>query len=138
MNGITQRLNEPFGGLDVILCGDLRQLPPVRASEIYKRCRSEDGLIGLTSGVGFSNVLTKIGDARALEPDEVRLLESRFVTAAEAMERAPSAVRIFYLNNEVTRFNEAVAQAQGDGGYRTLRARDEFIECKTPHLLENA
>lgn len=74
----------------------------------------------------------------ALEPDEVRLLEARFVTAAEAMERAPSAVRIFYSNNEVTRFNEAVSQAQGDGGYRTLRARDEFLGCKTPHLLENA
>lgn len=75
---ITRRLNEPFGGLDVILCGDLRQLPPVRACEIYKRCRSADGLIGLTvvtwhhleyfplvrvvrqSDVTFSNVLTKI------------------------------------------------------------------------------
>ncbi|XP_037568189.2 uncharacterized protein LOC119449071 [Dermacentor silvarum] len=153
---ITQRLNEPFGGLDVILCGDLRQLPPVRASEIYKRGRSADGLIGHTvvtwhhqdyfplvrvvrqSDIGFSNVLTNIGDGRALEPDEVRLLESRFVTAAEAMERAPTAVRIFYSNNEVTRFNEAIAQAQGDGGYRTLRARDEFLGCKTPHLLENA
>ncbi|KAH9376494.1 hypothetical protein HPB48_006579 [Haemaphysalis longicornis] len=40
---ITQRAGEPFGGLDVILCGDLRQLPPVRASEIYKRSRNADG-----------------------------------------------------------------------------------------------
>ncbi|XP_049271912.1 ATP-dependent DNA helicase PIF1-like [Rhipicephalus sanguineus] len=157
---ITQCVNELFGGLDVILSGDLCQLPPVLATEIYKRCRSADGLTGLTvvtchhleyfplvrvvrqSNIGFSNVLTKIGDGRALEPDEVRLLESRFVTAAEAFtearEHAPSAVRIFYSNNEVTRFNEAVEQAQGDGGYRTLRAPDEFLGCKTPHLLENA
>ncbi|XP_077528146.1 uncharacterized protein LOC144139758 [Haemaphysalis longicornis] len=152
---ITQRLNDPFGGLDVILCGDLRQLPPVRASEIFKRCRSADGLIGLTvvnwhhldyfrlvrvvrqSDVAFSNVLTKIGDGRALEPEEVRMLESRFVTAREAMELAPSAVRIFYSNADVTRFNETVAQAQGEGGFLALRARDEFLGCKTPHLLEN-
>lgn len=29
---ITYKLNEPFGGLDVIMCGDLCQLPPVKAS----------------------------------------------------------------------------------------------------------
>ncbi|XP_077547716.1 uncharacterized protein LOC144159944 [Haemaphysalis longicornis] len=153
---ITQRLNEPFGGLDVILCGDLRQLPPVRASEIFKRPRSADGLLGFTvvtwhhleyfplvrvvrqSDVTFSAVLTKIGDGRALEPEEVRMIESRLVTAEEAMERAPSAVRIFYSNADVTRYNETVAQAQGEGGFRALRARDDFLGCKTPHLLENA
>ncbi|XP_077548029.1 ATP-dependent DNA helicase PIF1-like [Haemaphysalis longicornis] len=150
---ITQRLNEPFGGLDAILCGDLRQLPPVRASEIYKRSRSADGLLGFSvvtwhhleyfplvrvvrrSDASFSTVLTKIGDGRALAPKEVRMLESRFVTAKEAMERAPSAVRIFYSNADVTRFNETVAQAQGEGSFQALRARDEFLGCKTPHLL---
>lgn len=32
----------------MILSGDLRQLPPVRASEIYKRCREMGGLFGST------------------------------------------------------------------------------------------
>nr|XP_037279947.1 ATP-dependent DNA helicase PIF1-like [Rhipicephalus microplus] len=151
---ITQRLTEPFDGLNVILCGDLRQLPPVRASEIFKRPRSADGLLGLStvtwhhlkyfplvrvvrqSDVTFSAVLTKIGDGRALEPEEVKLLESRFVTVEEAAERAPSAVRIFYSNADVTRFNETVARSQDD--FMVLRARDRYLGCKTPHLLENA
>ncbi|KAK8777362.1 hypothetical protein V5799_029293 [Amblyomma americanum] len=34
------RMLEPFGGFDIILCGDMRQLPPVRASEVYKRPKS--------------------------------------------------------------------------------------------------
>lgn len=45
---ITQRLDEPFGGLDVVMCGDLQQLPPVRANEVYKRCREAGGLFGST------------------------------------------------------------------------------------------
>ncbi|KAH7933192.1 hypothetical protein HPB49_010174 [Dermacentor silvarum] len=37
LRNISQMLLEPFGGFDVMLCGDLRQLPPVRATEMYKR-----------------------------------------------------------------------------------------------------
>ncbi|GFS89555.1 ATP-dependent DNA helicase [Trichonephila clavipes] len=33
---ITGNYNTNFGGLDMILIGDLRQLPPVRATPIYK------------------------------------------------------------------------------------------------------
>ncbi|KAK8772652.1 hypothetical protein V5799_024105 [Amblyomma americanum] len=33
------RMTEPFGGFDVILSGDMEQLPPVRPSEVYKRPR---------------------------------------------------------------------------------------------------
>lgn len=32
---ITGNFDEPFGGLDAIFIGDLRQLPPVRATTIY-------------------------------------------------------------------------------------------------------
>nr|XP_037275638.1 ATP-dependent DNA helicase PIF1-like [Rhipicephalus microplus] len=151
---IKQRLTEPFGGLEIILCGNPRQLPPVCASEIFKRPRSADGLLGFSTvtwhhleyfplvrvvrqlDVTFSLVLTKIGDGRALEPEEVKLLETRFVTVEEAAERAPSAVRIFYSNADVTRFNETVARSQDD--FVVLRARDRYLGCKTPHLLENA
>ncbi|XP_075741704.1 ATP-dependent DNA helicase PIF7-like [Rhipicephalus microplus] len=139
---ITQRLTEPFGGLDVILCGNLWQLPSVRVSEIFKRPRSAECLLGFStvtwhhleyyplvrvvrqSDVTFSAVLTKIGDGRTLEPEE------------EAAEHAPSAVRIFYSNADVTRFNETVARSQDD--FVVLRARDRYLGCKTPHLLENA
>nr|XP_037273467.1 uncharacterized protein LOC119165390 [Rhipicephalus microplus] len=113
---ITQRLTEPFGGLDVILCGDLRQLQP--------------------SDVTFSAVPTKIGDGHALEPEEVKLLESRLVTVEEAAERAPSAVRIFYSNADVTRFNKTGARSQDD--FVVPRARDRYLDCKTPHFLEIA
>ncbi|GFW92285.1 ATP-dependent DNA helicase [Trichonephila clavipes] len=34
---ITGNYNTNFGGLDMILIGDLRQLPPVRATPIYKQ-----------------------------------------------------------------------------------------------------
>ncbi|XP_075740369.1 ATP-dependent DNA helicase PIF1-like [Rhipicephalus microplus] len=117
---ITQRLTKPFGGLDVILCGDLRQLPPVRASEIFKRPRHADGLLG------FSTVTWH----------HLEYFPLVFVTVEEAAERTPSAVRIFYSNADVTRFNETMARSQDD--FMVLRARDRYLGCKTPHLLENA
>ncbi|XP_075749325.1 uncharacterized protein LOC142814451 [Rhipicephalus microplus] len=36
----ASKMTEPFRGFDVISCADLRQLPPVRASEVYKKPRS--------------------------------------------------------------------------------------------------
>lgn len=37
---ITGNIDALFGGLDIILIGDLRQLPPVRATPIYKQCKT--------------------------------------------------------------------------------------------------
>ncbi|KAH7940839.1 hypothetical protein HPB49_006591 [Dermacentor silvarum] len=146
---ITQKLDHLFGGLDMILCGDLRQLPPVRASEIYKRCRETGGLFGMAikwhyvdyfplvrvvrqADATFSGLLTKIGDGRALDDNEVALLESRFVTAEEALMRAPAAVRLFYSNEHVDAFNTLVTNTyanDSDPEHRVIRvrARDIFL-----------
>ncbi|KAH7965072.1 hypothetical protein HPB49_003285 [Dermacentor silvarum] len=90
---ITHRLDAPFGRLDVILCGDPRQLPPRDAT--------------------FSTILTKIGDRTALLPEEISLLENKFVSAEVALRVAPATVTLFYSKEEVRRFNTLVASIGG-------------------------
>lgn len=152
---ITKRLDDPFGVLDVIMCGDLRHVPPVRANEIYKRCLEvSSGLFGSTikwhyldyfplvqvirqADTSFSALLTNIGDGRQLAEEEVRLLESMFVTSEEALLRPPSAIRIFNSNDEVNKFNTFVATQQvgGEEDVR-LRAQDTFLGCMTQDALQ--
>ena len=36
LQNITMNFDEYFGSMDIIFCGDLRQLPPVRAKPIYE------------------------------------------------------------------------------------------------------
>ncbi|KAK8771475.1 hypothetical protein V5799_025280 [Amblyomma americanum] len=127
----ADRMREPFGAFDVILCGDMRQLPPVRASEVYKRPKSNGAVFStevmawhtleyfpLTqvvrqSDVVFSNLLTKIGDGAVLEDFEVELLESRFVDAEEAGSRS-KAVRLYYSNADVDAYNDKIAKRSQD------------------------
>nr|XP_054930532.1 uncharacterized protein LOC129386496 [Dermacentor andersoni] len=120
------RMDEPFGGFDIILCGDLRQLPPVRAAEVFKRPKASASVfitevipwhhleyfpltqVVRQSDAVFSNLLTKIGDGAPLEDLEVELLETRFVDLDGAAQ-CPDAVRLYYSNNEVDSYNEKVA-----------------------------
>ncbi|KAH7933046.1 hypothetical protein HPB49_007464 [Dermacentor silvarum] len=82
----------------------------------------------------FSTILTKIGDGRELDEEDVHLIDSRFVSAEEALARAPSAVRIFYSNDEVQRFNTFVANRQQEQREVVcLRACDTLLGCKTQH-----
>ena len=81
--------NIDFGGLDVILIGDLRQLPPVRATPIYKPIKMRMVAPALWRALKFyaltqvmrqinnmfSSKLTKIGNGDVLEPHELQLLE---------------------------------------------------------------
>ncbi|XP_037505577.1 uncharacterized protein LOC119381899 [Rhipicephalus sanguineus] len=126
---ISLKYAEPFGGFDVIMCGDLRQLPPVRAAEVYRRSRLHQSVfdsesmpwhnlsyyqlkdVVRQSDERFATVLTKIGDGRGLAPDEVSLLESRFVTTEEAARKCPSGVRLFYTNKDADAYNIATAEA---------------------------
>lgn len=70
---------ELFGRSDVILCADLRQLPPVRAREVYKLAKTES----VSNTVGFLappfllfTILTRISDGAELTPVQVRLIKS--------------------------------------------------------------
>ncbi|XP_065304810.2 uncharacterized protein [Dermacentor albipictus] len=126
---ISLKYTEPFGGFDVILCGDLRQLPPVRAAEVYRRSKLHQSVFDTESmpwhnlsyfqlkdvvrqsDERFATILTKIGDGIGLTVDEVSLLESRFVTTEEAANKCPSGVRLFYTNKDADAFNIATAEA---------------------------
>lgn len=132
------------------MCGDLHQFPPVRASEVYKRCR--DGGSGLFGRIikwqyldyfplvqvvhqadaSFSAMLTKIGDGSPLAEEKVQLLESCFVIAEEALRRTVSAICIFYSNEEVNKFNAFLATQQGGDDEEVivrLRAKDMYLLC---------
>ncbi|KAK8778496.1 hypothetical protein V5799_020164 [Amblyomma americanum] len=118
-------MQQPFGGFDVIMYGDMRQLPTVRASEVYKRpaagVYNRDVLawhhldyFPLTQVVRQSDavvpLLAKIGGGRALTDQEVRLLNSRFVTREEASAKCSDAVRLYFSNTDFDAYNESVAE----------------------------
>ncbi|KAH6945707.1 hypothetical protein HPB50_009686 [Hyalomma asiaticum] len=138
---------EPFGALDLIMCGDLRQLPPIRASEVYKRSRTQDYTFNThvtwhhlsyfplrqvvrQSGAEFSTALCKIGDGRALEKEEVDTLQARSVSKDDAKLHCTHGVRLFYSNKEAEAYNmqdavqdvDAIYEANTDDtivGYRS-------------------
>ena len=78
-----------FGGFNMIVCGDLRQLPPVRQSPIYKRDKQNYfgnaefqeleyyplDQVMRQSDVTFSGILTKIDDGEKLSPEEQATIE---------------------------------------------------------------
>ncbi|XP_018493750.1 ATP-dependent DNA helicase PIF2-like [Galendromus occidentalis] len=122
LKNITMQHDVPFGGMDIIFSGDLRQLPPVCMKPIYEP---------LTRGIHrsvlwqsleyyplnhvmrqadsqFSSILTKTGDGVPLASDEQRLIESRFRTREWCEEHAHSAIRLFHRNNQVEAYNTSV------------------------------
>lgn len=119
LQSITGNFDDPFGGMNIIFCGDLRQLPPVNARSVYKPCaNSMHGAVlwqsldyfplvkvMRQSDVEFSTVLTKIGNGEQLTVEETGLIESRFRTAEWCKQNVPSAVRLFHRNVDVDRYN---------------------------------
>lgn len=121
---ITGNHKADFGNIDVILIGDLRQLPPVRSTPIYKTIRTR--LVGphlwrklkfyeLTTvmrqaNIAFSAVLTKIGNGDPLEQHEFELIESRFFKQSVVDTLCPNGVRLFWKNQDVDAYNNSVLQ----------------------------
>lgn len=109
----------PFGGLDIIFIGDLRQLPPVFATPIYRPIKTSLSGTALWGGLQyykleevmrqsnalFSKTLTKIGDGLKLNHEEQQLIQSRFFSKSEAEILCPKGVRLFFTRAEVAAYN---------------------------------
>lgn len=138
---ITGNYKTNFGGLDIILIGDLRQLPPVMGTPIYKQINTR--MTGPTpwhalkffelteimrqSNVMFSKSLTKIGDGQKLADEELKLIESRFVTKEEAERKCPNAVRLFLTNNAVQEYNNRILNSAENKIVSV--AKDIYVGC---------
>ncbi|GFV85408.1 ATP-dependent DNA helicase [Trichonephila clavipes] len=84
---ITGNFHSNFGGLDIILIGELRQLPPVRSTPIYKQPKQiiigpiswrdlkfyELNEVMRQANQQFSSILTKIGNSEQLDKMEITL-----------------------------------------------------------------
>ncbi|GFX63104.1 ATP-dependent DNA helicase [Trichonephila clavipes] len=84
---ITGNFLSNFGGLDIILIGDLRQLSPVRSTPIYKQPKQtivgpilwqnlkfyELNEVMRQANQQFSSILTKIGNGEQLDKMEITL-----------------------------------------------------------------
>lgn len=114
-------VSEPFGGLNVFLIGDLRQLPTIGAAKVYTKCFEGKGNIlwqmleyfPLTevvrqSDLQFSSILTCIGDGKPLSPIEINIIKSRFRTKEWCAENKNNVVRLFHTNVNVNNYNNDV------------------------------
>lgn len=116
---ITGNYDDPFGGMQIVFSGDLRQLPPVNARPVFKPCaNSIHGAVlwhsldfypliqvMRQSNEQFSSILTKIGNGEQMSPEEITLIESRFRTAEWCQQHVPQAIRLFHRNVDVDRYN---------------------------------
>lgn len=121
---ITGNFNTNFGGLDMILIGDLRQLPPVRATPIYKQIKQRIHVplwqnlkfyqldeVMRQAKQTFASVLTKIGNGEQLDDDDIHLIEARFFTQEDANRRSPHGIRLFNTNQSVNEYNNSILNA---------------------------
>ncbi|XP_026830943.1 ATP-dependent DNA helicase pfh1-like [Ooceraea biroi] len=116
---ITGVYDQLFGGMNIILCGDFRQLPPVNATPVFKMPRNVFAGVVLWQSLNyfpllrvvrqfdetFSSILTKIGNGETLTDDENILIEGRFRTVEWCNENLPNAVRLYHRNIDVDAYN---------------------------------
>lgn len=148
---ITGNYDDPFGGMQIVFCGDLRQLPPVNARPVFKpSVNSMHGAVLWQSlefyplvqvmrqtNEQFSTILTKIGNGEQLSPDEVVIIESRFRTAEWCQQHVPRAIRLFHRNVDVERYNSIAlvdreaAECTADDIYSGFKDNSQLAGART-------
>lgn len=139
---ITGNFQTNFGGVDIFLIGDLRQLPAVRATPIYKQIKQRlaDPILWRNldffelkevvrqSDHLFSSLLTKIGNGERLEEHELNLVESRFFSKEEAKSLCPDGIRLFFPNKLVDEYNNSILGIDEDRVIST--SKDIYTGCE--------
>ncbi|XP_029708282.2 uncharacterized protein LOC109400233 [Aedes albopictus] len=149
LQDIRGEYDDAFGGIDIILVGDFRQLPPVNARFIWKPpANSMHGAVlwqslkfyplvrvMRQSDEQFSAVLTKIGNGTRLSDEETQLIESRFRTADWCKQNVPNAIRLFHRNLDVDQYNNDILR-ETDG--LDCLAEDVFSGYRSDEQLASA
>ncbi|KAH8045978.1 PIF1-like helicase [Aureococcus anophagefferens] len=136
----------PFGGVQVLACGDFAQLPPVRVTRFAFEAESWRGAFGARQyclsavfrqrDAGFVSLLNELRVGRA-SPKTVQTLEA--TASNELKDGDIEPTKLYATNAQVDRLNASRLDAL-TGAPETLRARDSgqadrFVQCQWPEEL---
>ena len=163
MRSVKGNFNEPFGGVQVLMIGDLYQLPPIVREQEWQilsrfypsmhffeaKALQNSGMVYLEldkifrqQDQEFIDVLNHLRDNQ-ITPDDIRLLNKHFKTAEEVKE-LPPCITITTHNRKADELNQKELQALGEPSfYYTAEVTDDFPESlfplpKTLELREGA
>jgi len=131
---ITGVIDQYFGGMDTIFCGDFKQLPPVNASLVYKGNRNhiEGHLLWQSLSYfrleevirqkdeRFSSISSKIGNGFALGSSESELVEARLRIEEWCEANLRGVIRLFHRNRRVDEYNKRALTGGVLGGAKDI------------------
>jgi len=148
------RARAPFGGLQLILCGDFLQLPPVQGrgeapkkfcfqSASWVRCGLDKGKVVLTQSVRqasdleFAAILNEVRLGVVSPAAQSKLAECHVDRKAPPTDGI-LATKLYCLNRNVDAENNAQLERLS-GEYRVFHARESFRGCRNQrdrHMLQ--
>lgn len=152
MRSVKGNFNDPFGGVQVLMIGDLYQLPPIVREQEWQilsrfypsmhffeaKALQNSGMVYLEldkifrqQDQEFIDVLNHLRDNQ-ITPDDIRLLNKHFKTAEEVKE-LPACITITTHNRKADELNQKELQALEETSfYYDAEVTDDFPESLFP------